>query len=203
MSAIADASWLWEATRRVADPETASIETENDPDPLCEWVRRLQAGDSEALAPLIQHTQSFGWRVAYAILQDRQEVEDALQDAYLAVFQSIGQLQQEKAFYSWFKRILVHRCLRLKKRTITEELQHEPTAPNTEVEPRLDVADAFKKLSPGDRTVLGLREILDYSYDEIASSLEVPLSTVKNRIFNARQRLFRFLTGKPKGGPKQ
>lgn len=203
MSAIADASWLWEATRRVSDPETASTAS-NEPDPLCGWVRRLQAGDSEALEPLINHTQSFGWRVAYAILQDRQEVEDALQDAYLAVFQSIGQLQQEKAFYSWFKRILVHRCLRLKKRTITEELQHEPPAPApTECEPRLDVADAFQKLSVGDRTVLGLREILDYSYDEIASSLEVPLSTVKNRIFNARQRLFRFLTGKPKGGPKQ
>jgi RNA polymerase sigma factor (sigma-70 family) len=202
VSAVADASWLWEATRRVADPETTSIAS-NEPDPLCEWVRRLQAGESEALEPLINQTQAFGWRIAYAILQNRQEVEDALQDAYLSVFQNIGQLQHAKAFYPWFKRIIVHRCLRLKKRTITEELQHEPPAPVAELEPRLDVADAFKRLAPADRTVLGLREILDYSYDEIATSLEVPLSTVKNRLFNARQRLFRFLTGQPKGGPKQ
>lgn len=199
MSAVADASWLWEATRRVADPETTATANQ----PLWDWVLRLQAGDSAALEPLINHTQSFGWRVAYSILQDRQEVEDALQDAYLAVFQNIGQLQQQKAFYGWFKRILVNRCLRLKQRTITEELQDEPPAPVEPVEPRLDVAEAFQRLSPADRTVLGLREILDYSYDEIASSLEVPLSTVKNRIFNARQRLYRFLTGKPKGGPKQ
>lgn len=166
-------------------------------------VLRLKSGDSEALEPLIAHTQAFGWRVAYAILQDRQEVEDALQDAYLTVFQSIGQLQEEKAFLGWFKRILVHRCLRLKQRKVADVLEEEPPAPPQSLEPRLDVANAFRRLSDADRTVLGLREVLDYTYEEISTTLEVPLSTVKNRLHNARQRLFRFLSGKPQGGSAQ
>ena len=171
--------------------------------PLWGWVAQLQAGQSEALEPLIEHTQSKGWQIAYSILQNRQEVEDALQDAYLLVYQSIDQLKEPKAFWGWFKRILVHRCLRLKQRRPSQVLEEEQVVLPEPSEARLDVAQAFQSLSVPDRTVLGLREILDYSYDEISQLLEVPLSTVKTRLHNARQRLFRLFTGKPKGGQAQ
>lgn len=168
--------------------------------PVEAWVRQLQAGQSEALEPLIQHTQNKAWQVAYAILQNRQEVEDALQDAYLLVYQNIDQLKEPAAFWGWFKRILVNRCLRLHKRPTAGELPEEPgmLAPEPS-ETRLDIKKAFAQLSPGDRTVLGLREILDYTYEEIAQLLEVPLTTVKTRLYNARNRFCKFFARDAKG----
>jgi len=167
--------------------------------PLSNWVSQLQAGKSEALEPLIEHTQSRAWQIAYSILQNRQEVEDALQDAYLLVYQNIHQLKEPKAFWGWFKRILVNRCLRLHKRASTAELPEEQAVPAEPSEVRLDIHDAFAKLSLSDRTVLGMREILDYTYEEICEVLEVPLSTVKTRLYNARNRFCKFFARDAKG----
>ena len=168
--------------------------------PVEAWVRQLQAGQSESLEPLIEHTQSKAWQIAYAILQNRQEVEDALQDAYLLVYQNIHQLKEPRAFWGWFKRILVNRCLRVHRRPPAAELPDEPLAVAPEPsETRLDINQAFSKLSPSDRTVLGLREILDYTYEEIAQLLEVPLTTVKTRLYNARNRFCKFFARDAKG----
>jgi RNA polymerase sigma factor (sigma-70 family) len=197
VSALADTSSLWKAR-----PVTQSREqpAPHGGDPVFACVRGLQAGDKAQLEPLIEHTQALAWRLAYAILQDRQEVEDALQDVYLLVYQNIGQLQQHEAFYGWFKRIVVHRCLRLRqKSTPTQALTEETPAPALELEPGLDLRQAFRRLNEADRTVLGLREILDLPYEEISGLLQVPLSTVKARLYNARQRLCRFLSGQGGG----
>lgn len=171
--------------------------------PLEGWIVQLQAGRSEALEPLIEHTQARAWQIAYAILQNRQEVEDAMQDAYLLVYQNIGQLREPKAFWGWFKRILVHRCLRLHKRAVTSELPEEASLPPEDSEVRLDIHDAFAKLSVSDRTVLGLREVLDYTYEEISQLLEVPLTTVKTRLYNARNRFCKFFARDIKGDNKR
>lgn len=166
-------------------------------DPVQACVLRLQNGDTSALEPLIEATQARAWHLAYSILQNRQEVEDALQDCYLTVFQSISQLRQPEAFWGWFKRIVVHRCWRLQRRPaleLIEEWEAEDT-PEVLPEERLDLQQAFQKLSLTDRTVLGLREILDMPYEQIAQLLEVPLNTVRTRLHHARQRFSRLFTG--------
>lgn len=180
---------------------TASESAASPEDPVVDLVLQLKAGNGQALEPLIEQTQDKGWQIAYAILQNRQEVEDALQDAYLLVFQNISQLQEPRAFWGWFKRILVHRCLRLRQRQPLEVLEEEPPVEAEPVAERLDLRGAFAHLSRTDQTVLGLREILDWTYDEIAAALQVPLTTVKNRLHNARQRLFRLLGGTRGGSP--
>ena len=178
-------------------PQTfASSQAEN---PIENWIRQLQSGQSDALEPLTEQTQERAWQIAYLILQNRQEVEDALQDAYLLVYQNIQQLREPKAFWGWFKRILVNRCLRLHKRAVAGELPEEPSVPPEASEVRLDIHDAFAQLSLSDRTVLGLREILDCTYEEISQILEVPLTTVKTRLYNARNRFCKFFARDIKG----
>lgn len=201
MSAAVNAAWVWSAGS-VSQSEAGSRAVS---DPVLDSVVRLRQGDASALEPLIEATQSRAWQIAYSILQDRQEVEDALQDAYLSVFQNLSQLKEPQAFWGWFKRILVHRCLRLRQRNPLEVLQDEEdqrSSPQQPLEDRLDVAEAFKKLSLTDRTVLALREILDLPYEEIAQQLQVPLNTVRTRIYNARNRLFRLFTQGSQGGAK-
>jgi RNA polymerase sigma-70 factor (ECF subfamily) len=194
LSATLQAPWLWEVGSVVSNAES-----ETPAQPIWGWVVQLQSGQAEALEPLIQHTQDRGWHIAYSILQNRQEVEDALQDAYLSVYQNIHQLREPKAFWGWFKRILVHRCLHLRQQTPLQVLEEVAIEPEPS-EQKLDVQQAFQRLSPADRTVLGLREVLDYPYEQIAQLLQVPLSTVKTRLHNARTRLLKLFIGQPKGG---
>lgn len=166
-------------------------------EPVQAYVLRLQQGDTSALEPLIEATQARAWQLAYSILQNRQEVEDALQDCYLSVFQNIAQLRQPEAFWGWFKRIVVHRCWRLSRRPALELMEEFEAEDLPEVLPeeRLDLKEAFQKLSLTDRTVLGLREILDMPYEQISQLLEVPLNTVRTRLHHARQRFSRLFRG--------
>ena len=165
-------------------------------------VLRLQKGDTAALEELIRQTQKLGYKLAFSLLQDRQLAEDALQDVYLSVYQSLGQLRDAKAFKGWFCRILTNHCHKIRRKRPTDYLEDLAPAQQPQmgshsenVETRLEVRQAFGKLSDGDREVLAMREVLDLSYDEIASTLKVPLSTIKTRLFKARQRLLDFLTG--------
>lgn len=165
-------------------------------------VLRLQKGDSAALEELIRATQKLGYRLAYSLLQDRQLAEDALQDVYLTTYRSISQLREPKAFKGWFCRILSNHCHKIRKKKPTDFLEdvtvrHQPQQEShaQEVDTRLEVRQAFSQLSETDREVLAMREVLDLSYDEIAETLKVPLSTIKTRLFKARQRLLNFFQG--------
>lgn len=153
-----------------------------------------------ALEELILCTQARGWQFAYSILQNREQVEDVLQDCYFTVYRNLGQLKDRRAFWGWFKRIVVNRCLRVKEQANLELSEIDQPAQAPDLDSKVDVRRAFGQLSTSDRTVLGLREILDLSYDEISALLDVPLTTVKTRIFNARTRLQNIFLGRNKGG---
>lgn len=165
-------------------------------------LERLQRGDAAALEAFISQTQGMAYRLAYSILADRERCQDVMQEVYLTVFQKIGQLREPAAFRGWFSRILVNRCrqeLRGQKLESLDELP-ESKAPSLDgmadrVHDRIEVQAAMEKLAPHDRAMLTMREVLDLSYQEIADSLEIPLGTVRSRLFHARQRLLGVLSG--------
>ena len=172
-------------------------------DTLEALVVRLQEGDSAALEGLIGHTQKLGYRLAFSLLQDRQLAEDALQEVYLKVYQNLSQLREPKAFKGWFCRILSNHCAKMRRKRPTDYLedlspsqQPQQASLEGEVETRLEVRQAFGRLSDTDQEVLALREVLDLSYEEISTTLKVPLTTIKTRLFKARQRLLNFLGGR-------
>jgi RNA polymerase sigma factor (sigma-70 family) len=186
-------AWLLE---RVVKPD-------GEPPALEDCVRCLQRGESAALERLIRATHTQAFRVAYTLLGDRHLCEDVLQDVYLTVYRKIEQLREPQAFRGWFRRIVVHECHRHLRRRGSESLDDQPEAalPQTQghdsVDTTLAVRQAFGQMSGSDRTVLAMREMLDLSYEEIADTLEVPVSTVKSRLFKARKRFLDFFSGGP------
>jgi RNA polymerase sigma-70 factor (ECF subfamily) len=155
-------------------------------------LHRLQKGDESALEAFIEATQDMAYRLAYSILGERELCKDVLQETYLTVYQKIAQLRQPAAFKGWFCKILVNRARQqLRGQKMWDELPLDlPTPDPTEAtHSRLDLQQAMQSLSPLDQTVLTMREVLELSYQEIADSLELPLGTVRSRLFNARARL--------------
>lgn len=191
-------SRLFEAIRPKRRTDEATARPVNQLDRL---VERLQQGDDSALEAFIEATQTMAHRLAFSILHDRDRCQDVLQEVYLTVYQKIGQLQNPAALRGWFSQILVNRCRQELRGRRHEGLEDhpEPQAPDLahEVERRLDVQSAMASLPVDDRTVLTLREVCDLSYQDIAENLQLPLGTVRSRIFNARQRLLAALTGRP------
>ena len=160
-------------------------------------VLRLQDGDSEAFEPLVARTQRSAYRLGYSVAQDHHLCQDAVQDAYISVLQNIRHLRDPSAFTTWFTRIVVNRCKKLLKQkrpqSLTEVVEQEkgPSTDGLEEKTgrRLQLKKALLRLTDTDRTILSLREVQGYSYEEIAEILDIPTGTVKSRVANARRRL--------------
>lgn len=170
---------------------------------LARLVRRMQDGDGEALEAFIRETQGLAWRLAWSLLRDRHQVEDCLQDVYLAVFRSIHQVRDPYAVRTWLMRLVTHRCRRLLRSRPADSLDElaetgvEPALPDPAAgtETRLGIEQALARLGPRDREVLTLREIMQLSYEEMSRGLQIPLGTVRSRLAKARQRFVQALTG--------
>lgn len=123
---------------------------------------------------------------------------DVLQDAFLKVYQSLGQFRQESTLGAWIKRIVVNMAinhLRQKKSASWQDLTPdlEPgQALSAEAINTLQAADihlAILTLPPGSRTVFNLFAVEGYSHQEIADLLGISESTSKSQYFRAKQLL--------------
>lgn len=160
-------------------------------------VLRLQDGDLAAFEPLVARTQRSAYRLGYSVAQDHHLCQDAVQDAYISVLQNIRQLRDPSTFTTWFTRIVVNRCKKLlkqKRPQSLDEVVEQGQGPSTDgleekAGRRLQLKKAILRLTDTDRTILALREVQGYTYEEIAEMLDIPMGTVKSRVANARRRL--------------
>ncbi len=168
-------------------------------------VLQLQSGQADAFQGLMERTRERAFRLAMCICRDRHLAEDIVQEAYLSVYRSIHQLREPLAFQTWLARIIDNRSRQVmgKRRSIVmDEEQRRQAAgdPATtglarKVAGRMNLQDAMDRLTEYDRQIITLREVMGYTYDEIAEILEVPVGTVRSRLANARRRLAGLLQG--------
>ncbi len=136
-------------------------------------AQRLKEGDASALEPFISRTQEAAFGVAISYLKDRHLAQDVLQDAYLLVYQKIGQLERPEAVKGWFFQIVRSCCHRhLRKQRPEQSIERLDSEPSHQPswEERLTIEQTFQKLGPDHRAILTLREVGQLSYQEIATS---------------------------------
>ncbi len=163
-------------------------------------VSRAQAGDLDAYGEIVRRFQDMAYGYAYSILGDFHLAEDAAQEAFIRAYGDLGKLDDPAAFPGWFRRIVFKQCDRLtrRKRLPTTPLESaRPIAsgspgPVEKVEER-EMADrvlkAIRSLPENERTITTLFYINGYSQKDIAEFLEVPVTTVNNRLHASRKRL--------------
>lgn len=175
-------------------------------DEICQLVTRAtearaaRGEKNQAFAALVRRFQDFAFACAYARLGDFHLAEDAAQEAFLSAWRNLDQLRKPEAFPGWFKRIVFTQCDRL-----TRNKQHatvmldavgelpaalpEPAQLVEQRERQAEVLGALQALPEHERLATLLYYIGDYDQREIAAFLEVPVSTIKKRLYSARQRL--------------
>ena len=129
------------------------------------------------------------FRVAFAILRNRTDCEDAAQNAVLKAYRNLGSLKQRGYFKTWLISILKNECFDMLKRRrptldVTEqELSYEMAVPD------LDLNRAFDKLSIEERLTITLYYYEGYDTREIAKLTEVSEGTVRSRLSRGRASL--------------
>jgi RNA polymerase sigma-70 factor (ECF subfamily) len=163
-------------------------------------IERCQNGEREAFRFLVERYQRQAVGHAAAILGNREDALDAVQEAFIDAFQAIRRFDKSRRFYPWFYVLLRNRCYKALQQAQTLENIEETVilAPAAGIsrEESLTLESALLALSGEEREIITLKYMDGLSYDEIAERLNIPRGTVMSRLFYARRQLQARLTGK-------
>lgn len=192
------------AATRIKLTDKLDIEQEE----LAEAVRQLKGGNEDGFSVIYFRTYKYVYNRAKYMLQDEQETQDLVQDVYIALYNGIYDLKDEKAIYGWLKTVIFRQGLRFIEKNKKIDLVAEnkefmfDALPDEGVciekaygkgEDIKTVKKCIDKLSEEQRLV-----VLAYYYDEmsikeIAKILEISEGTVKSRLYLARKHLMTML----------
>jgi RNA polymerase sigma-70 factor, ECF subfamily len=149
--------------------------------------------DENAFELLIGPLVEPGLRLAYSMLGDRAEAEDATQEAISRAWRRLSQLRDQSQVRPWFLAIVANHCRNLRRtrwfRTVRVADIFQPAR---RVEPdveRIDVQRALARLPVRDREALFMRFYLDLPVEEVAAALGISPAAAKGRIYRACKRL--------------
>jgi len=172
-------------------------------------VTAAQRGDMAAFEELVSRYEGRIFRLTMNITQNREDAEDATQDAFLKSFRSLDRFESKSRFYTWLVRIAVNEALmRLRKRRpnvtsldepvesdgdlIPQEVQDwGPTPEQRYARTQMNsiLSEAVAELDPIFRTVFLLRDVEELSTEETAELLGISVPAVKSRLLRARLKL--------------
>jgi RNA polymerase sigma-70 factor (ECF subfamily) len=171
------------------------------------FLEKLKQKDVLACKQLYLQYSDAMYNVCVRILQHPAEAEDALQEAFIKIFNNIPQYRNESSIGSWIKQIVTNTCLNLlrKKKLVLNELDEniEISENNDEPESENDfsteaIKEAIEQLPQGYRIVFNLFMFEEYTHKQIADMLEISESTAKSQLFKAKRKLKEILLQKMK-----
>jgi RNA polymerase sigma-70 factor (ECF subfamily) len=150
-------------------------------------------GDEEAFEALIGPLVEPAIRLAYSMLGDRMEAEDATQEAITRAWRKLGQVRSGMPVRPWFLAIVVNQCRNVRRTRWFRFVRTKPIVePDSHQEPALeniDLARAISRLPDRDRQALFLHFYLDLPIEEVAVALGISPAATKGRIYRACHRL--------------
>ena len=164
-------------------------------------ISRAKSGDADAFESLIRAHQGLGLRVAYLIVRDAQEAEDALQEAVFKTHRAIGRVREDAEFRPWFLRIVRNEALNkrrsagrriglaLRSMSVSGDAVPSPETILLDTESRHQLLGALLQLPREVREVIECRYLLELSERETAEVLRVAPGTVKSRTSRGLERL--------------
>lgn len=182
---------------------TASVDVNNVSATEMEWLALARKGDRAAFARLVEAYQGPVYNLAYRMLGNATEAEDAVQETFIRIYTKLHTYQPDKKLASWVLSIASHHCIdRLRRRKgemlslddepvalLAPSRQEGPEASAMRGEQRAEVQRAVDRLAPAYRAPLILRYWYDLSYQEIADVMGLTVQAVKSRLHRARLQL--------------
>jgi RNA polymerase sigma-70 factor, ECF subfamily len=164
-------------------------------------VARAAEGDDDAFAVLVHRHSAPLLALAYRMLGNLSDAEEAVQDALISAWRWLPEFHGDATFRTWMYRIVINRCLNVSRGhapTVPLDAVPAPTARDVSGEPARAaesaaateaLARALRSLRPAQRACWVLRELHGLSYEEITQVVGESKQTVRGRLFRARRTL--------------
>ena len=168
-----------------------------------ELVERYLAGDVAAFDELMRAHQDRVFGVCLRMLRDREAALDATQETFITVFRKADRFAGRSAFSTWLYRVAVNTCYDAARRSGRHRTESLPEATDpadqragdefAAVELRPDLEAAIESLPDEFRAAVVLSDLNGLALQTVAEILEVPIGTVKSRVFRGRKILANML----------
>lgn len=172
-------------------------------------IQRAQKGNHDAFAALVEDHQRYVYNLALRVVKDENEALDLTQETFVRAWTALPNFRGQSQFRTWLYRIVTNLCynrlpnLRRSLNDLGDDVMGElpetssafanPVSEFESNETRKYLHQAVKSLDENYRLLIILRYQNELSYEEIASTLNLPLGTVKTGIFRAKEQLRRSL----------
>jgi RNA polymerase sigma-70 factor (ECF subfamily) len=165
-------------------------------------------GNVESFESLIRQYNRYVYNIAYRMMGNEEDAKDMSQEALIKAYKAISNFKMESSFSTWLYRIVINTCkdeLRKRKEqvyslddeisdnislkdTLSDEIGN-PLLIYEQVELKTALNHALEKLSEDNKSVVILKDLLGYSYEEIGEILQIPIGTVRSRLNRSRSAL--------------
>lgn len=173
-------------------------------------IRQCQNGDRSAFDTLVRQYEQKAFQYAVRLTRDPDEAADVVSEAFVRVYNAIGNFRSQSAFGTWLYRILTNCYLDHRKKDksrfntsleaavvleggeVERQIQDHSAGPAEEAERsarEAAVQDALGQMPEYQKAMLIMYHVENLSYEEISEALDLPLGTVKSRLNRARHAL--------------
>jgi RNA polymerase sigma-70 factor (ECF subfamily) len=171
---------------------------------------RARRGDESAFEAIVVAYGGLVLGLAWRVVRDRQEAEDCAQEVFLRLHRVLDRYDPDRPFEPWLRKVAMNLILnltagkarRMRRRSASLDVVQgedggrlpDPASPSAEDAAIRDeraalLRDAMGRLREDHRKILALRYFRGLSYEELTRELSLPMGTVKNRLFRAREEL--------------
>ncbi len=171
-------------------------------------IEKSIKGDVASFEKLIIKYNRYIYNIAFRMMANEEDAKDMSQEALIKAFKAIHTFKMEATFSTWLYRITINVCkdeLRKRKevvlsydaelstegslKDIIKDDQANPLLIYEKLELKASIELALNKLSEDNKTVVVLKDLLGYSYEEIGTILQIPIGTVRSRLNRSRSAL--------------
>ena len=179
--------------------------SESEQDSAAELISRSVGGDLPAFRLLMESHQQYAYAVAFRLLHDTENTKDVVQEAFIRVWNNLHAYRREVKFTTWLYKIVINLCydrMKMESRRqkwfgyVARLSEDDKVAQGRNLDEDIENADLrehilceARKLPPRQHLVFHLRDIQDFSIEEIAEMASMSVSSVKTNLCYARRRI--------------
>lgn len=177
-------------------------------------IKKLKAGDTEAWNMLVESFSKKVYNLALNFAGNKDDAADITQEIFLKIYNNIDKFEEERNFSSWVMKLSKNYCIDYWRKTKNSRQNVEldenlftnsvhlqaPTPEDSHIQNNeiSYLRNKLQLLPPDLRSLIIMRDIQDYSYQEISDHLDIPLGTTKSRINRARLKLAKLILNERK-----
>ncbi|MFJ7935913.1 RNA polymerase sigma factor [Sporosarcina sp. NPDC096371] len=156
-------------------------------------LKKIKKQDMNAVLDWFDARQSKFYKIGWAYLKNHHDVEDIFHNTILKVHDNIGQLKEDKYFETWVTSIFINECRAVYRKREKQVAANQPEL--SHLDNKLEVLEDLDLLEEIHKEVIILKYLQGFSQKEIAGILDLPVGTVKSRLYRGLTMLRQLIEG--------